>query len=702
MKRVFVCVIIFVIVLICSVARTLPPRNLSVYDVDDNDILKTFAAENIKGFHNCKMGTSGKIEITGEDAYVFFDINQPFGSLKINFADVKQTFQVQVFFDSGTGYSESESLRATKSAGEKWVVLSWNGSNIKRIRIDVDVPYEFTSIELHSSEAIIVPYNVAISWRYFALDVLVSIVVAVLVFVLDKRNHIFHKMLIIFTRTKKHIFIGVFALLVCTFVALVAELVIGCFIVGMSTAGFYFNIYRFVFLVGVFFSIAYLILCLKTSGKKIENSFFGICIILGVMMVVITPFGHNSWDTETHYKWALNASYWRGNAVVTKADNAVMTVDEDTLVKHSAVETLSSIQKINEQYSVYYNREKGNTTIAHYPSGLFIALARLFGVSFYWVFTFGKLANIIVYAFVCYFAIKKLKSGKMILIVIALFPTNLLLATSYSYDYWVTAFGFLGMAYFVGTLQTPEKQISVMETVVMCASFAIAALPKLIYAVLLIIPFFMSKRKMKNPKLYYTICTMTVISMLLMLVIKVLTQIFSGGDMRGGSDVNTAAQLAFIFTQPIHYAKTLIKFLTTYLAVGTMKEYIVNYAYHGLGTGSVIFIILMMVTTLTDKNSFDIKAYRWWTVGAVVVLFSVTAAAIATALYIDFTPVGANTISGCQPRYLIPLLYPLLSVVCGAGIQCKINRKFYNNAVLFPCCLVNLINIATVLLKQWR
>ena len=132
--------------------------------------------------------------------------------------------------------------------------------------------------------------------------------------------------------------------------------------------------------------------------------------------------------------------------------------------------------------------------LSHIPSGLFMALTRFFGGDFVDVFASGKLANLLIYAFTCYFAIRKLKSGKMIATVIALLPTNIFLATSYTYDYWVTCFGMLGMAFFIDETHHPERPVTMKNAILMCASFAIASLPKLVYAALLIIPFFLTKK----------------------------------------------------------------------------------------------------------------------------------------------------------------------------------------------------------------
>ncbi len=701
MKRICLYLVVFLVIFISLIARIFPSKTLYIYDVVEDDIIGTATVNDIKEFHSCKSDKNGNITITGVDAYIVFNVDKPYSALVMNVGASHNDFQAQVFFDSGEGYSESNSLRAYFSKHKTAMVFASGSKSPKSIRIDVDAPYKLESVELHSSEAIPTPYKNENYLLKCLVMAMISLALTGAIFILDLKFNFSQKIFSFLFKKRKFFFTIIALLIVSATVALVAEYIIGHFIAGMSSAGNYFSIYRFVFITSVVFSVPYIILCMKSSDKKIENVFLGICLILGITMIIVTPFGHNSWDTDSHYKWALRASFLNGDAVITKAESAILAGSDNAAIKNNANEITQVICNLNDQYSVFSGREQGSATIAHYPSGFFIALARMFGGSFYEIFTFGKLANLIIYAFLCYFAIKKLKSGKMILIVIALFPTNLVLATSYSYDYWVTAFGFLGMAYFVGELQTPEKPMSIIDTIVMCVAFSLMALPKLVYAVFLVVPFLMKREKLTKPKLYYTICTLTIVSMLLLLAIRSFSVTSSGGDIRGGTDVSAVGQISFIISQPVHYAKILLNFLRVYLSIGSTREYIVHYAYCGIGVGSTVFVILMILTTLTDKNNHDIDAYNWWTRIAVCVLFLGTAAAIATALYIAFTPVGYETINGCQPRYIIPLLYPLLSVLCGRGIRIKMNQKIYNYACLVPCFFVNVFDIATVLLKHW-
>ena len=65
---------------------------------------------------------------------------------------------------------------------------------------------------------------------------------------------------------------------------------------------------------------------------------------------------------------------------------------------------------------------------------------------------------------------------------------------------------------------------------------------------------------------------------------------------------------------------------------------------------------------------------RGW---AHLVLFG-TVVLVATSLYVGFTPVRLATINGCQPRYLLPILFPSIYLLGSGKIQNNMDRSWYN------------------------
>ena len=271
----------------------------------------------------------------------------------------------------------------------------------------------------------------------------------------------------------------------------------------------------------------------------------------------------------------------------------------------------------------------------------------------------------------------------MIISVICLLPTSIFLATNYAYDWWVTGFLVLGTAYFVSELQEPDKPISVKDTVIMSFAFALGALPKLVYIIPMGMLLFMRKNwsSKKERIRYYRIIIAVFAVVLLMFMMKSMVSLGSAGDTRGGN-VGPRDQVYGMLLAPIGYAKLLLKFLAGYLSIEGMQGYVSFFAYLGYGSLWLIPVILICFTTLTDasnKISFKIPVYMR---ALSVILFVGMSALIATALYISFTPVGLNAINGCQPRYIIPLLAPLLLLLTGKRLYIIKNKTVYNGVVL--------------------
>lgn len=148
-------------------------------------------------------------------------------------------------------------------------------------------------------------------------------------------------------------------------------------------------------------------------------------------------------------------------------------------------EVQATTSALNDYYEDGYTDTISNagidrfiTQIGHWPAGLFMALAKMLGLSFQWIFMFGKLGNLLTYTIIVYFAIRKLHSGKMLMSAIACMQTPFILATNYSYDYWITAFAMLAFATYFSEQQQPDRRISIKSVVFMLVSMLMACLPK--------------------------------------------------------------------------------------------------------------------------------------------------------------------------------------------------------------------------------
>ena len=524
-----------------------------------------------------------------------------------------------------------------------------------------------------------------------------------------------------------------------------------------------FNEYRCIFI------ITCLICCyIVIKGyKKFENKPEVIALLLfgiiGIMYVIIIPAGAEmSWDESIHYWNAVGVSHpLRG--YTNKAD--------EWLYWHSGIgyglpNSIENLRISQNKIQTIYNMGQtvvANTDIwtkinciAYVPAALGLAIGRGLHLPYMWAFHLGAAMNMALYLILFYFSMKRLKSGKMILVTIAGMTTAMFLAAVYSLDSWITGFTMLGMATFLETMQE-QKTLSLKNMCVMLGSFSLAFLPKAIYCPLFLLLLMIPEKKFINRKvmkdfrvttlaLFVTFLLEMVCSFKLFLIILVISWMFVDlcylffmrmtrkqkkiigisfgilvlfivvfaiyfvvpnllgvGDLRGGIGVNSSGQVRFILNNPLKYMEILTNYLfTNYLYWGgAFKIIFGTFGYIGESSFGLISFVLLLIVTFTDKNEKDSwKEYDRVKIVMIILVMTIIIL-IATALYVSFTPVALNTINGCQPRYLIPLMFGFFSFLGTNKWENKLSLKMYNGFVITLVAVLLLVNAWQVVVRLY-
>lgn len=458
----------------------------------------------------------------------------------------------------------------------------------------------------------------------------------------------------------------------------ILESIYSRFIVGTpNSLGTYFNRYRFLFIAATVLVIYTLIRLRKQLLQHMERAFLIIALICGMLMIYC---GHTntsvSWDDHIHYN---NTNSLIGLTEYSRTDTEREFYEDVLNEKYLFSEEYFNMKYYKEHQQLYVDiEENGGVTVtpstyaafiqrlAYLPAALFLAIGRLIGLPFYLRYMFGKIGILLVYVFSIYFGMKKLKSGKMLMAGIALLPTNLFIATNYSYDYWVTALSLLGLAYFYAEMQLPNQKLSSKSAAIMIGSMFLGYTAKAVYFPLMAILYLMPKNKFNNSKERKRYIWAVTISILYLFLSFVVPAVIGGGpstDTRGGEDVNAVAQVIYILQNPLTYTKTLLTFLKDYLSVGSTKGYTTFLAYYGQGSKYVAVTVLIILYAFLDRtNNVCYTSKMWHRIFTVFCCFCAVCL-VATALYITFTPVGSDTIAGCQPRYILPLVFPIMYIL---------------------------------------
>lgn len=700
-KRIIQSLCITIVFCLIAVAVVVPTRNIKSYSEPVDSTIDVVDANNSR----CSSDKDNTylIDVSGLkylSLSVEYDNTFDTNSSKISEKDING----MVIFFSGQNNFTSTCLNWSDLKHGNKIYFSndnFTNINIEKIKVKNLENVHFKKITFYSENFQETTTPLKLDIVLLVIGITIALAFSFIVIFLECKFEFLEKLWALLKRNFKLFCYALLAILASCFFGLIFERIVDCFLLTKASTAGIFNIYLLLFFASFIFMCVCFIYNYKNNCLTPERAFVLIALNLGILLIFISPSINSCWDTDTHFMNIIGMASPFGQASLS--DMNVSTSNMKTLgiaSLSSCTDTMNFFNNNNDSIVYFANRD---FSIDYLPGALAAAISQFLGCSFYVKYGAIRLTNLICYILITYFAIKKLKSGKIILLVIALFPTNIFTATSCSYDWWVNAFSFLGMAYFIGEMQDSEKPITFKNTLIMGAALFLAFIPKQIYILFMILPLFMPKNKFASSsdrKKYILVIISFIFLMFLFLMIRSLTAISSSGDSRGGAGVSPADQVIYILTNPLQYTKTLLAFLYEYLSVANSNLYTCNFANFGVGVFSVFYVVLIIAATITDKNQYDKNTAKTYLRIICIAFFLITTVLIATSLYVDFTAVGAKTISGVQGRYLIPMLFPLLTIIGSSKIINKISAKQYSYAFYGVCTIYLYLNFGQVFLMK--
>lgn len=520
--------------------------------------------------------------------------------------------------------------------------------------------------------------------------------------------------------------------------------------VSLLTVAFFivFGCSTIAFVVGFINAVVYFLLVIITSvfsaclsiRKRINAlpvAFFIAAFSIGVFLVVSTPITTGiSWDDQIHYSNALSTSYLfetqKTDTDINFTDEAVRRAqgyEEPSLSHFDRAEILEHAGELNASYRsdiasghVQVNKHEEfvytPSSIGYIPSAIGLWLARLLHFDFSSMIQFARICNLFSYCLAIAIAIKVTPSKKGLFVFVGMLPTSIFLASCFSYDAWLISFTILGFAYFLRYAWGDLKDFTVCNISLAFIFTFVGLAVKAVYFPIIGLFFMVPRNRFANSKQrthYYTAVFFLGLVAFASFALPFLFSTASGsnvGDMRGGSEVNSGQQIAFILANPLRYAEILANyFLTYYLNPITSSGYALNFAYLGSlaaqisvnairGLVQVLPAVCLLLFGLFSADSVSVKhaglAQFLW--ASFVFLFTVIL--VATALYVSFTPVGLGTVNGCQSRYLLPLLVPCLSFILNQSrLVFGDSNRFILICLVFPFALAAICEFVLVVGK---
>lgn len=437
----------------------------------------------------------------------------------------------------------------------------------------------------------------------------------------------------------------------------------------------------------------------KFISKHLEIGFLVLSLCMGLGILTCLPANKVSWDEEIHFSRSYRLALIPGEVELPEEIAGYLSATDYNWpwvqpgAKEEAVElseTLNSIYETGEKTQSIFGWTSGIYTPGYVFEAVGIKIAQIFGGSFTDILFAGRLASLISFVVVMFFAIKILPIGKEILLFISCMPTTIFLAVTYNYDIAIFAFISLGISIILREWLCKDRSVNIKWLLISIPILAFGCLPKAVYAPLVLLPLMIPNARFKNNKIAVRIKCAFVILCITLLALFIVPQIVGNrvSDPRGG-DVDASTQLKLMLSNPITYIGVFFENVKS-----TFSSYVFGEAqYRALGhlnsSGFAYFIPFMAGSLLLSAEIDDQQIeFNWKKRVYILFLIFLIVGLIWTALYLSYTVPGSSTIAGVQGRYYKPVLLLFYLVLCPFRVHLNVSKVSYRMIILGICLTI--------------
>ncbi|MEL7671597.1 DUF2142 domain-containing protein [Methanobacterium sp.] len=294
--------------------------------------------------------------------------------------------------------------------------------------------------------------------------------------------------------------------------------------------------------------------------------------------------------------------------------------------------------------------------VPYLVSAFAIDLGKLFNLAPLVLMYIGRLANLLVWIFLTYLAIKITPVHKWVFFMLALLPMTIFEAASLSADSFLLGISFLIIAiFFKYAFDDNKKRIGFKEVYILGILLLLVGLAKSNYILLLFLIFLIPAQKFGNRK--NRILVTGSLFLVVVAVVGIWNLIVNGLYAPIIPQVSISGQIIYLLGDPFRFPYLLIN---TFISRGLSYQFLfvgnfwldIPLPTWWLG----FYLITIIPVALLDKSMVNITKNQKLISAATFILNAIIACAL---VYITWTPVGQNVIDGIQGRYFIPI-FPLL------------------------------------------
>ena len=446
--------------------------------------------------------------------------------------------------------------------------------------------------------------------------------------------------------------------------------------------------------------VFYLVHGLKDNIKeRIENLYIILAIAFGVTMIfVLPPF--NAPDEYAHFVKSYTFTTFADDKGVTnlpvsleslysKYGHSLLDQKMDFETKSYFNDLMQDSNKdvLSENEFVYTNT-KYLKALPYLPSAILLFLLKLIGVSPLVMSVAGRFLSLIVMLIMYYLAIKNVPILKRLFMVICLLPIVLHQAVI-NQDYLTNATVILLIA-MVLKYRYKQIRIGIEEMSILSVLGIMLACCKFGYFVFLGVIFLIPCRLFKTKKA-------AVLFKLAFIIIPLMVS-FIGNVAITSADDTTHYSISYSLSNPVNtikvFAKTFWQRAELDLFRGQFDGFGVSTKWNNGFISSVLYFIYILYFLSSEKQ--DVEKIEKKTRIVLFVIAFLLIGVVYSAMYLNWTNIGADTIDGLQPRYFTPAILCLALAFSNSIIKIDVKNKEKLDTILM--CVIYVCVFSTIIL----
>ena len=427
-------------------------------------------------------------------------------------------------------------------------------------------------------------------------------------------------------------------------------------------------IFGLVIVIGIFAITFYF----KNSDEKdLYKTAFVIILLFGLLCCILMPISCAPDEYEHFVRAEITST---GQMFPGYVNNSYMTIQSyDDLVGHVRVERDQSWNTIGVENGTMFTSSTDTLPINYTPfafgsafaqnpfygylaQGFGMFVAKLFNMNAICLLWFGRMCNLILYAGMVAYAVKKTPILKVPLIAMACIPLAVYQSSSLSIDAFIDGLAIILVAYFFYMYKSPKRTIGKKEVGIfafLCLLLGLCKISLFIFALLIL---FVPRDNFEDKKYYYLgILSIVLVFLLGILWTKGYADIAFHNSYRQAhwikNGISPSGQLSFVLS---HFDQTLSAIFYYFQKVD--YDLIFNCRDLKFNTFNSLYLMFLgAITLLYPTERFNLKSR----IGTFLVIIGLYIGTYIIFLF-TWTPVGILNPLGVQPRYFLPL-FPLFT-----------------------------------------